>query len=134
MTADQLSPEVHALLRSHIETVLQLELLLLLHRDPNQWWTAEAVHRAHPSTIDATRGYLHALCVARLVECRDEAEPLFRFAPARPQDAATVGVLAALFRTHYYSIVEAIYAPRRRDIHAFADAFKLNKKKGDGDG
>ena len=56
VTADQLSPEVHALLRSHIETVLQLELLLLLHRDPNQWWTAEAVHRAHPSTIDATRG------------------------------------------------------------------------------
>ena len=51
----------------------------------------------------------------------------------RSQDTVTVSTLASLFRTHYYSIVDAIYAPRRRDIHAFADAFKLNKKKGEDD-
>ncbi len=133
VTADQLPAEVHLLLRTHIQTMLQLELLLLLHRDPSRWWTAEAANREHPSTVDATKQYLHALCQSRLLECGDEPEPLFRFAPARAQDAATVGVLASLFRTHYYSVVDAIYAPRRRDIHAFADAFKLNKKKGEDD-
>ena len=133
MNADQLPSDVRLLLRNHIQTVLQLELLLLLHAHADGWWTAEAANREHPATVDAAGQYLAALCDAKLVERSDGPVPQFRFAPERAQDAATVATIARLFRTHYYSIVEAIYAPRRRDIQDFADAFKLNKKN-DADG
>jgi hypothetical protein len=133
VSADQLPADVTLFLRTHIPTVLQLELLLLLHGNADRWWTAESANREHQSTVDATRRYLQTLCDAKLLECRSEIEPQFKFAAEREQDRATIAVLARLFRTHYYSIVDAIYAPRRKDIHDFAEAFRLNKKK-DGDG
>jgi hypothetical protein len=123
----EVPPEIEAFLQAHIRSVMQLEVLLLLHREADRWWTASGANLELRSSLDATYKHLRDLCDSKLVEIRPGAEPQFRFAPAKPEDLVLVASLAELFRTRFYSVVESVYTSERKGIRAFADAFKLKK-------
>jgi len=113
---------------------MQLEVLLLLHREPEQWRSAADVNDALRSSLAATRTHLEELCATGLIECQTGDEPRYRFAPLRPGDAEVVVKLADLFRDRFYAVADLIYASRRGSAIAFADAFMIKKgrKKDDG--
>lgn len=54
MTAPNIPPEIDAFLAGHVDTVEQLEVLLLLHQDADRTWTAEDVAKvlySHPGSV-----------------------------------------------------------------------------------
>lgn len=133
MRADDVHADVKQLLRTHIRSMIQLEVLLLLHRLPERWHSAATVNDALRSSIASTRTHLEELCRTGLIECQPGDDALYRFAPSRPEDVEVVGKLAILFRDRFHSIVDLIYASRRSSALAFADAFRV-KKGGKDDG
>lgn len=110
---------------------MQLELLMLLGGEPDRWWTADAANRELRSSVEACAADLRALAKEGLAEATSDSEPRYRFRLTRPEDEPVVTRLRELFRTHFHALVHAVYAGRKRDARAFADAFKL-KKDGDG--
>jgi len=129
----ELPQDVEAFIRGHIRSVLQLEVLLLLHKVPERWWTPEEVDRELRSAVATTRQVLHDLCNAGLIQVQGEAAVSFRFAPMAEQDRAVVNALSERSRTHFHLVVETIYTPGRASLQDFADAFTF-KKGGHDDG
>jgi hypothetical protein len=126
--------EVRRFVRARIRSVGELEVLLLLHRDPNRWWNADQVNSELRSSLQSALQCLDALLRAGLAEEKDQDGRAFRFHRADAEAEAVVPQLAELFRDRMAAIVEIIYSPQRDSIREFADAFRLSKKGGKDDG
>ena len=134
MSPGDVPDAVARFLAAHIRSVMQLELLMLLSREPERWWTADAAHRELRSSLEACAQDLRTLAKEGLAEVSTDPDIRYRYRLARPEDEPVMTRLSELFRTHFHSLVHAVYAARRRDIQAFADAFKLKKSGKDDDG
>lgn len=127
--AQAIPDEARAFVRKYVRSMLQLEALLFLAREPEQWWSADAVYRELRSSPEAALAQLTRLHELGLLETRTEPGRAFRFQPREPQHVALVAALAALHRERFHSVVDMIYARDRAQV--FADAFKLKKTEDD---
>jgi predicted transcriptional regulator len=137
VTRPGLPETVRDFLSTHIRSMSELEVLLLLQRDPSRWWTAHQVNAELKSSLESASTHLEHLCLAGLLQQRkvaESAEQEYRF-HADEAHLATIAQLAtALSRGWVAAIVDAIYAARRNSIRDFADAFRLGKKGDPNDG
>jgi hypothetical protein len=123
------SDEFLRFLRTVAPTVDAVELLLLLHRKPDQWWSAQSACRALApdellSEADAARyfGVLHRSGVAALAP-----DGSVQYRPASPELDRLVGTLAQSYLERPVTLIRVVYALRDQNIKSFADAFKLKK-------
>ena len=131
-----LGQELEALLSERIETIDQLQLLLLLHSLPGVHLApAELAEKAHIPVDTATEA-LEALLGAGLVTRAGDEETAARYgyAPGDRELAMTVDGLVATWRRNPAAIVRllaarAIERVRTAALHTFADAFVLGRKK-----
>src|SRR5688500_11845833 len=121
--------EARAFVRSYVRSMLQLETLLLLARDPARGWTADAVGRELRSSAEASSAQLERLHELGLLAVEASAEPVYRFAPRNEAHRAIVATLEQLHRERFHAVVDVIYARDRAQV--FADAFKLKKSEDD---
>lgn len=136
MSDDELPQEVRALLYDRVDSFEQLDVLVLLHADPDAAWTCRRAASRLGFESSAAATALEALASRGLLETQCTSPPTYRFGPA---DAATrsaverlVGLLEA--RRHEVAALIGSYAMKRvRDSasRAFADAFILGKRKRD---
>ena len=133
MTQSGLPENVRAFLSAHIRSIGELEVLLLLQRNPLRWWSAHQVNGELKTSLEAATKHLEHLHGARLLQQRTAAVQEYRFDAADAHLAAIVQ-LAALSKDWLTSIVEAIYAPRKSSIRDFAEAFRVGKKGDQNDG
>jgi hypothetical protein len=120
-----ISEALAAFIREHIASVEHLEILLLLFRDRERYWTAaQAAHqlRLEPS---ATARRLEQLS-GRFLDVRVAAEPQFRFDPRNAEREAMTAALAAAAQQVRSDVVRVILAGDSA-LRAFADAFRLRK-------
>jgi hypothetical protein len=118
-----LPAELLEFLAMHVDSVAQLEALLLLRQQPSLRWDAKNVaSRLYIGEQDALEVLDHLATHGCLVR-----EPgAFRFEPQSKELAQTVELLSEYYRTHLIPITNFIHAKPRR-IRQFADAFKLKK-------
>jgi hypothetical protein len=134
VTESAIPEDVRAFLGARIRSVGELEVLLLLHRHPDRWWTADQVNRELRTSLQSALQCLDAMRHAALAEEKKDGERSFRFRAADEDIARIVRVLRDLFRDRMASIVDIIYVPRQDSIRDFADAFRLTKNGGSKDG
>lgn len=112
-------------LQRYVGGVDAAELLLLLAKDPAQWWDIEALH--------AQLATLTALSESDVLRCLDalqagavvtRADKRVRYLPSQSHDAQ-VAILARLYVERPVTLFRVIYALRDAKIKTFADAFKL---------
>jgi hypothetical protein len=117
---------VRRFITRHIDSVEQLETLLLLSRAPDAEWTAGAVAAAlytQPASAERRLASLHEHgLVARVAEAR------YRFAPADPRSVADVEDLAAAYKERRVAVITLIASRPMDNVRAFSDAFQLRKK------
>jgi hypothetical protein len=126
------SQEVATFLADHIESVLELELLLLLRANPARLWTAATL--AHELKIDPVfaaaqldKFYSHGLLAG---EARtDEPGAAYRYAPASAGLDRIVAAVAAAYASHRVSIIGLIFSKPTSTLKTFADAFRIRKDK-----
>jgi hypothetical protein len=129
-----LGNDVRALLLATIESIAELETLLLLHRDPAAVW--DAVHVAAELRVEprSAEVQLAALAERGLLRAVSGSAPTgWQYAPATPPLARAVDALALAYEERRVSVVEFVYSkPAVDKLRVFADAFRLREEDSDG--
>jgi hypothetical protein len=113
MPSRRLSHDARRLLADHVHSVLQLELVLLLARDPARVWTpadAAAELRAPEPWVGAQLAALTALDVVAPRDARAGAEAYAFLADGRW--APAIAEVAEQFSQRRTSIINVIVSPR----------------------
>jgi hypothetical protein len=132
VSESEIPQEIRRLLAEHIESVVQVEILLLLHADPARARTAQDV--ARELRIDPTYAQteLANLSVRGMLRPTDKSAGAYQYAPASPQMDAAVNGLAKAYADRRVTVIGLVYSKPPDQIRSFADAFRLRKEKGDG--
>lgn len=122
-----LSDEVHRFLSLHIESVEELEVLLLVRRSLDRGWSAEDVARelySHPTSI--VRRF-QRLLGSGLV--RETSPGQVQYAPRSAELDQAVARVAEAYRERRVAVVSLIASKPIENVKAFSDAFRLRKRK-----
>jgi predicted ArsR family transcriptional regulator len=123
-TAEQLPPELRAFLHSCIESIEQVELLMLL-RGSDRLRTAREVAAELRVPAGVARRDLETLSARGLLEVSVGAETSYRYKP-KSDDLARYGdLLAQHYVTSRHTIFKFVTTKSRLAIKRFAEAFKL---------
>jgi hypothetical protein len=95
MTA-KLSRNAARLLRQHVRTPLELEVLLVLSGAPDRWWTAIGTAAVLRISAASVAPVLETLLVGNLLDIKMGADLLYRFAPIDPAAERAVREIARL--------------------------------------
>jgi hypothetical protein len=125
-------PSVRALIADRIQTTERLEVLLLLFRHPDRWWSAESTAEELHVTALSAGNRLEELASGMLLDARVAESVMFRYKPVSSDLEATVGDLARLYAELPLQITTLMRAPASDPIRGFADAFRIRTRKEDG--
>jgi hypothetical protein len=117
---------VRGFISSHIVSVAQLEVLLLLRAAADKDWTAPEVARALVTQPEAAAGWLEDL--RRRGPAR-ESEGSYRYRPANRELDAIVDALAESYANYRVAVIGLIFARPSERITSFADAFRIRRRQ-----
>jgi hypothetical protein len=126
--SDGFPEDVRRFILEHVNSVEQLEVLLLLRGRPDADWDAAAVSRALSTAPAAAAMRLADLHARGLLVPVKPGEARYRYGPAAPELARLVDGLAEAYRERRVAVVALIYSKPQTQVQAFADAFKLRKE------
>lgn len=129
--ANDIPPDVRTLIARHVDSVVHLELLLLLYRDCDRGWTAADAAREMRIDPTWTVAQLDQLVAAGLLRRDDADAGTYRCVTARAV-VETMGRLARAYGDRRVSTVALIYAKPSDSLRTFADAFRFRKGPNDG--
>jgi hypothetical protein len=123
---------VRSFLRDHIRSLEELEILVLLQKDAERWWSAEGVAEelGTPRVVAATR--LEEMAARSLLDVRISEQLFFRYAPASPALDTVARDAARAYKEKPAMVATAIDSRAVDEIRAFADAFRIRRKEGNG--
>jgi hypothetical protein len=116
---------VRGFIASHIVSVAQLEVLLLVRAAADKEWTASEVARALVTQPEAAAGWLEDLRTRGLAT---ESEGRYRYRPASAELDQIVDALAESYATYRVAVIGLIFARPSERITSFADAFRIRKR------
>ena len=118
-----LPPELGEFIAEHIDSIAQLEALLLARSTPDAIWDVQTTaKRLYISEQEALETLAHLADHGILT--REGSG--YRYQPT-PELAQSINVLADHYRQNLITITNLVHAKPRR-IRQFADAFKLKKR------
>ena len=122
MATDVIPEDVRDFISTHIDSVAQLEALLLLRANSTESWdAARTAGRLYTSETEI-KAVLTQLCASGLLSCTND---LFRY-ECPPETKIAVDRLADAYSHYLIPVTNAIHAKSRR-IREFANAFKFRK-------
>lgn len=129
----ELSTELRSLLAERVDSFDKLELVIVLHRAPEQRASVRDLAAALDLDRDEVRKIAAELTSAGLTHTNPSTE--VRLQPATPEDRAVLDQLAAAYDRDKVEVVKQIAETamnRLRNLagRAFADAFVIGKKPG----
>jgi len=116
--------DVRRFLADHVRSVGDLELLMLLHGDPERTWSPEVLCEALRCPPSWPTARLEAMAAAGLV-ARDGTG--WRFQPADDDLQRAADALAHEYRLRTREVVRFIFSAPGGGVTAFADAFRLRR-------
>jgi hypothetical protein len=124
MTDDPIPGDLREFIMRHIDSVAELEALLLMRANPDKSWDVPSVARRLYTNEALIAGPFSRFCDEGLLTCADH---IYKYAPT-PELGAMVEKLAEAHSRHLIAVTNLIHTKPRR-IREFADAFKLRKDR-----
>jgi len=123
---DAISDVVRRLVLSRIDSVPELEAILLLREHAGRDWSpAEASQRLYVS--QAVGAHILATLAQRgLLSCTEQR---YRYKPDTPELAQTVDALAEAYAHQLVAVTQLIHTKPSPGVREFAEAFRLRKDK-----
>ncbi|GAB2177146.1 hypothetical protein [Dongia sp. agr-C8] len=109
MPEEPIAADVRIFIAQHIESIAQLEALLLLHDQPDQWWTPARVAERVFADEKEMQAVLSRLCAIELVVSKQDAYGYER----RAALAETVDRLAEAYRSRLVVVTNLVHAKQR---------------------
>ena len=123
-------PRVRQFIIDHIDSVMQLEVLLLIASEPGRAWTVKDLAellRIDPTWVDSQ---LRAMAARGLVAQQPDSAA-FRFEPRSAELSQALDELAKTYADRRVTVIGLIFAKPIDKIRSFADAFRIRKDKAD---
>jgi len=124
----ELSEEIQGFIRNYLDSLEELEILLLLHSQSGKDWTVQSVNESIRSSMNSVQQRLEKLRSAGFLSF-DASQRIYRYSPATAELAKTVDLLSNAYREKRLKCIEAIFSKPVHDIRSFSDAFRLRGKK-----
>jgi hypothetical protein len=124
----EIPAHVRHFLEENIDTVPQLETLLMMHEAPDRSWLIGDVASRNYINEQRAADTLNALQRRGLV-IAEESPPGFRFSPANDKVRALVAELALCYQRKLSAVTELIHSKPSASIKEFARAFDLKKDR-----
>jgi hypothetical protein len=125
---NEIPAHVLRFLRENIDTVPQLETLLMMREERDRRWLVADVASRNYIAEHRAADTLNSLQRRGLVTS-DESPPRFRFDPATDEVRALIDDLARCYQKNLSRITEFIHAKPSASIKEFARAFDLKKDR-----
>lgn len=120
------TPELEQFIAQHIESLAQLEALLLMRQDPQRQWNCAELSRLLYITSEMCNGLVGELVQKGFVVRSSEAD-CFEYRPASPDLDRLLGELAAIYQDRRVAVITMIYSRPQKKVQTFADAFRLRQ-------
>ena len=118
---------VREYIANHIDSVAELEALLLMRSDPQVAWSAAALAERLYISQEQAGSVAERLCAFGLAECGDKVTYLYR--PDSPELDALVGEIVQAYSKYLIPVTNLIHSKPQSKVQQFADAFKLRKRR-----
>lgn len=128
-TPDDIQADVRSFIAEQIDSVAQLELLLLLHGDATKTWSAAEAALKLCTAAEMTATLLAELTQRGLLTVVGAPELRYSYAPRTKQLAQLVSALAQLYHERRVTVITLIYAQPVDKLRSFADAFRIRQDK-----
>jgi hypothetical protein len=129
MVDQSLPGEVIAFLLAHIDSIAQLEALLLLRANPVLEWRAESLAKRLYISNQETEALLERLCADGFLVLSDQELCGYQYHPRSRDLAQTVDQVAEIYARYLIPVTNLIHTKPRTRVQEFADAFQLRKTK-----
>lgn len=129
MPKREFSAAFRTFVNKNITSVEQIEVLLILHANPDRVWTVgeiSAILRSSPYAIESR---MPGLIAAKLAKAGDEG---FQYA-ASGRAHAFVETLQDEYSARRFSVIEMVFS-KPDPLQSFADAFRLKEEENDAGG
>lgn len=125
MAPPDIPADILAFLTERIDTVPELEALLMMREQADRVWTVPDVAARIYTTLPAAAAVLEALQRRGLVA--REAAGDYRFRPHSAADAALVTRVGDFYRANVVLVATTIHAKASASVREFARAFEFKK-------
>lgn len=125
MTTEQIPDRVSRLIADCIDSVPELEAVLLLRRGKDRLWTASDAAKLLYVSVPVASYVLDLLTGRGFFAHLTEG---YRYQPATPELDSTVGELATTYAQHLVTITNLIHSkPTAKSVEQLAEAFRLRE-------
>jgi hypothetical protein len=132
----EISTEIRQFIFNNIDSVEQLEVLILLRRSPAREWTAREISNELRSLPQSVELRLAALYAIGLVATSEGTPTIYRYGGENEATNSLIDALINEYKLRPQRVMELIFSPLKKARH-FADAFVMTKgpqKKGEDNG
>ena len=126
MSGENLPPEVKQFIFTHLSTIEELEILILLANGGSKQWTAETIYHVILSSRPSIEKGMEKFAAAGLLVKSEDVPPGYLFTAG--DDEATIRDLIRCYREAPVRVIETIYQKSRDSVQGFADAFKIKRE------
>lgn len=123
----QISQTLRDLLQQRLTTTDQIEIVLLLRRNPGRSWAASEVAAELRSAPESAAMRLFLLASSGLVLFEAAGLPRYRYEPADAALDALLAELDTVYADDPVAVTAIVGAPPPDPIRSFADAFRLKR-------
>jgi hypothetical protein len=121
------SEELEKFIAAEINSLEQLEILLLLSGNPHKWWTAAGVYDVVKSSVQSVRDRLEEMVLRGILRKEDESELRYQFGPKNDAIWKVTSELRDAYKERSVKVVQAIYSKPPDAVQEFARAFRLRR-------
>jgi hypothetical protein len=125
---DGLPSDVVHFVNDSIDSIEQLELLVMLIDSSHRYWDAASAGRALGVNPWTTQRDLERLATRNLLAVNLGNEVSYRFEPGSPRLRTTSEVFAAAYRNNPRALFRLVAERQTRAVRDFADAFRFRRK------
>lgn len=127
MARDIIPDDVRQFIIQRIDSIAQLEALLLLRSNPQTEWSIEAVAKRLYISGQETAPLLTRLGAEGFLIAKGDLSSLYQYAPRSMELGQMIDRVAEIYAKHLVPVTNLIHAKPRNRIQEFADAFRLRK-------
>jgi hypothetical protein len=125
---DEIPAELQRFVEQHVDSLAELEAILLLREDPTRTWPPAEVAKVLYAMPEMCASLLAKLARRGLLEHSTDPEAGYRYRPASAELDRLIGDLGAVYRQRRVAVITLIYSKPSSNVQSFADAFRLRKE------
>jgi len=127
-----ISPAIRDFITEQIDSVLQLEVLLLLFAHRSRAFTVDDITKELKIDANWLSAQLARLCSVGILVCMSQSNvSTYQYQPAKRELDEIVQGLADAYAQRRVSVVSLIFNKPTDRLRHFADAFRFRKDRGD---